>query len=151
MINQTTLMNNSYFTTGYVNITVNLITGIIPLFTLGILNYRIYKCLLERGRQVTEIATQSASKKLESDKKQANTLFGIVALFFCGHILRIIYNINKPFMMENLQIVKQNHPVNNGICMTTSPIWIQIVGCLSTLFPVIAASGNLIIYLNSNQ
>ena len=52
---RTTLMKNSYFTTGYVNITVNLITGIIPLFTLGILNYRIYKCLLERRRQVTEI------------------------------------------------------------------------------------------------
>ena len=29
-------------------------------------------------------------------------------------------------MMENWQIVEQNHPVNNGICMTTSPIWIQV-------------------------
>ena len=43
------------FTIGFVNVTVNLITGVIPLFALGFLNYRIYKCLLERRRQVTEI------------------------------------------------------------------------------------------------
>ena len=64
-------------------------------------------------------ATHSASKQLESDKKLANTLFGIVALFFCGHILRIINNINKAFIIENLE---------NVTCMRgSSPIWIEVI------------------------
>ena len=72
-------------------------------------------------------ATQSASKQLESDNKLANTLFGIVALFFCGHILRIINNINKPFIVENIENVAKQHPVGYGTCMGSSPIWLEVI------------------------
>ena len=72
-------------------------------------------------------ATQSASKQLESDNKLANTLFGIMALFFCGHILRIVNNINKPFIVENIENVEKHHPVGYGRCMGSSPIWLEVI------------------------
>ena len=61
-INQTTssvqissLMKNDIYTVGFVNITKNLVTGIIPIIALFILNYKVYKCILERQAQVAEL------------------------------------------------------------------------------------------------
>ena len=48
-------MRNNYYTIGFVNITKNLVTGIVPIIALFILNYKVYKCLLERRAQVAEL------------------------------------------------------------------------------------------------
>ena len=51
----TNLMRNDFYTIGFVNITKNLVTGIVPIIALFILNFKVYKCLLERRAQVAEL------------------------------------------------------------------------------------------------
>ena len=80
-------------------------------------------------------ATQSASKQLDSDNKLANTLFGIVALFFCGHILRMILSINQFFIMENHANVAVTHPVGNGECIVATSTWIQVCTSMHNILP----------------
>ena len=161
-------MRNNYYTIGFVNITKNLVTGIIPIIALFILNYKVYKCLLERRAQVAELgllftfqkktehfspiikmflvtcafysilhishylnqffsATQFASNQFESERKLSNILFGIVALFFCGHVLRTVLNIHRYFIMESHAKVIESHPVGNGSCIVPTPFWIQVL------------------------
>ena len=55
-----------------------------------------------------------------------------MALFFCGHILRIVNNINKPFIVENIENVEKHHPVGYGRCMGSSPIWLEVISLTMT-------------------
>ena len=72
------------------------------------------------------LATQFASNQFETERKLANILFGIVALFFCGHILRTVLNIHRYFIMESHSKVIESHPVGNGSCIVPTPFWIQV-------------------------
>ena len=71
-------------------------------------------------------ATQFASNQFETERKLANILFGIVALFFCGHILRTVLNIHRYSIMESHGKVIESHPVGNGTCIVPTPFWIQV-------------------------
>ena len=72
------------------------------------------------------LATQFASNQFETERKLANILFGIVALFFCGHILRTVLNIYRYSIMESHAKVIESHPVGNGSCIVPTPFWIQV-------------------------
>ena len=87
------------------------------------LNYFAYFSLFEL---IFLLATQFASNQFESERKLANILFGIVALFFCGHILRTVLNIYRYSIMESHAKVIESHPVGNGSCIVPTPFWIQV-------------------------
>ena len=72
---------------------------------------------------ITGVQTQDG-KYNNQEIRQAQTFFGVVALFFIGHTLRIFLNFYEVGFMEDiLPLMKE---VQNMGCVSYRPFWIHV-------------------------
>ena len=69
------------------------------------------------------IQTQAANRN-NLEIRQAQTFFGVVALFFIGHTLRIFLNLHEIWVHE---IGESANDEQNRGCVSPLPFWNQVI------------------------
>ena len=67
-------------------------------------------------------ASQQDQDQLNIENRQARTLFGVVFLFFIGHTLRIILNLEEIFANRESEEYKSR----NSNCGVPIPYWAMV-------------------------
>ena len=83
-------------------------------------------CISVDSRKTFRVGLESlkksqATRSLEAEnRRQAQTLFGVVALFAMGHVFRVVLNVHEVYLTSSL-----DKKLNPG-CASYLPFWLHV-------------------------
>ena len=135
----TELRMDHYYVLWYINVSNIMLTAIMPIFTLGYLNFKIHASLkIFMKRRL--VAGRERSNQ-DNDVKRTFIQLSIVVIFVLCHTLRIVLNIDQ---FINLNKFKEIHEKG---CYQADRVWFRVVAPISQFLILINSSGNFFIYL----
>ena len=70
---------------------------------------------------IDSLQKSQATRSLEAENRgQAHTLFGVVALFFMGHVFRVVFNVHEIYLTSSF-----DRKLNPG-CASHLPFWVHV-------------------------
>ena len=125
-----------------------MVQGILPIVSLSVLNYYVYKCVQRRKMSIREKAKrlqfQAAKHVMSHEHTQSTMLFAIVAIFFVSHTIRFFLNVHEFFNLEMLKFtLEENCQIFN--------IWATAVASISHCIMTTNCSTNFLIYAYNSK
>ena len=143
------LRRDKHYVLWYMNVLNIIFTVIVPFVLLFYLNWEIYwgmqrfrkrQRLIHQKRNSSNLTRNSATSVIKGDNiEQATIIFSLVVIFFCGHILRAILNIQEAINYD--WTMKELERGCHGVMF-----WAMILVPLSEFMLLFNSSANFFIY-----
>lgn len=72
------------------------------------------------------LGVEVQKSQMNVENKQAHTLFGVIGLFFFGHLFRIVLNINDIYLLSFREVNK----ATNCDCVVDLPLYTFVSICI---------------------
>ena len=124
----------------YINVSNIMLTAIMPIFTLGYLNFKIHTSLKIFMKRRSSLGGRERSNQ-DNDVKRTFIQLSIVIIFVLCHTLRIVLNIDQFINLNKFKEIQEKG------CYQADRVWFRIVAPISQFLILINSSGNFFIYL----
>ena len=141
-IKATALRMNSLYSFYYVNLITPLFLGVIPLLSLLILNFAIYRKIKLPSELIRHHQHRMSKRKLRKEIDLARILVWIVTTFIVCHSVRLFLDIHEIAVIDQVR----NCPPSQMF-----PPWILILLSISKLLIIVNSSVNMVIYCCLNE
>ena len=123
----------------YINVSNIMLTAIMPIFTLGYLNFKIHASLKIFMKRRPSVSGERRNQ--DNDVKRTFIQLSIVIIFVLCHTLRIVLNIDQFINLNKFKEIQEKG------CYQADRVWFRVVAPISQFLILINSSGNFFIYL----